>query len=180
MNERISQLIDQELMPDQQVVVIDKMINHEPAGKTWQRYQLIGDIVRGEVDQVGADLTEKISARLQAEPTVIAPDRSSRENRIAGPDAGIGIWKPVGLFAMAASLAVVAVVTLGPLNDSYQVGTVAAVDQAESGQVESRHSIMHAEGFHEMLTGHGEFTSSPAFNGLLAHVVLVSNQSPVQ
>ncbi len=180
MNERISQLIDQELMPDQQVVVIGKMINHETAGKTWQRYQLIGDIVRGEVDQVGADLTEKISARLQAEPTVVAPDRAARENRIAGPDAGIGIWKPVGLFAMAASLAVVAVVTLDPLNDSYQVDTVAAVDQAESGQVESGHSIMHAEGFHEMLTGHGEFTSSPAFNGLLAHVVLVSNQSPVQ
>ena len=172
MNERISQLIDQELNAGQQRSVVDEMICHESAGRTWQYYQLIGDIARGDIDRVGTDLTEKISERLQAEPTVMAPCQSVRENRIAGSDAGTGLWKPVGLLALAASLAVVAVVTLGPLDDSFRHGTIAAVDQTGS-----RQSVMSAEEFNEMLAGHGEFTSSSAFNGLLAHVVLVSNQT---
>ena len=164
--------MDQELNADQQRSVIDEMICDESVGRTWQRYRLIGDIARGDIDRVGTDLTEKIRERLQAEPTVMAPCQAVRGNRIAGSDAGTGIWKPVGLFALAASLAVVAVVTLGPLDDPFRQGTIAVVDQTVPGQ-----AVMSAEEFNEMLAGHGEFTSSPAFNGLLAHVVLASNQT---
>ncbi len=172
MNKRISQWMDQELGAAQQGAVIDEIIRHGSAGRTWQRYQLIGDIARGDINRVGTDLTEKISERLQAEPTVIAPRQSGRENRFVGSDARTGIWKPAGLFALAASLVVAAVVTLGPLDDSFRYGTIAAVDQTGA-----RQSAVFAEEFNEMLAGHGEFTSSPAFNGLLARVVLVSNQT---
>ncbi len=176
MNERISQLIDQELDAGQQGSVIDEMIRHESAGRTWQRYQLIGDIARGDIDRVGTDLTERIRERLRAEPTVIAPRQSARENRIAGTVAEPGIWKPAGLFALAASLAVVAVVTLGPFDDTSRYGTVAAVDPV----VDRTGSGPPVLEFNEMLAGHGEFTSSPAFNGLLAHVVLAGNQTLVR
>ena len=172
---RISQLIDQELDANQQGPVIDEMIHHESAGRTWQRYQLIGDVVRGEVDRVGTDLTVRIRERLQMEPTVIAPRQLIRENRPAGPDAETGLWKPIGWFALAASLAVVAVITLGPTDDSFRQGTVVTVDQDESGA-----PVLATEELNEMLAGHGEFTSSPAFNGLLAHVILASNQTPTR
>ncbi len=189
MNERISQLIDQELDAGQQGSVIDEMIRHESAGRTWQRYQMIGDITRGDIDRVGTDLTDRIRARLQAEPTVIALRPLTRDNRIAGSgSSGTGMWKPVGLFALAASLAVVAMITLGPIDDSARYGTVAAVDQAAAPAVD--HVIDQAGDqtgsgppvmeFNELLAGHGEFTASPAFNGLLAHMVLVGNQTLVR
>ncbi len=169
---RISQLIDQELDANQQGSVIDEIIRHESAGRSWQRYQLIGDIARGDIDRVGTDLVKRVHERIQMEPTVIAPRQLIRKNRFAGSAAESGRWKPAGLFALAASLAVVAVVTLSPTDDSFRQGTVAAVDKsgAESSVLE----------FNELLAGHGEFTSSPAFNGLLAHVILASNQTLVR
>ena len=175
MNERISQLIDQELGADQQNSVIDEMIRHEPASKSWQRYQLIGDVVRGNIDRTGPDLTQRVRACLQAEPTVVAPRQLNKGKRMAGAGAETHIWKPVGLFALAASLVAVAVITLGPLDDSLRQNTIVTVDRPGSEP-----SVMSVPEFSEMLAGHGEFTSSPAFNGLLAHMVLVSNQALVR
>ncbi len=168
MNETISQLIDRELDVDQQSSAIEKILGNDSAGRTWQSYQLIGDIMRGDVDRVGPDLADRISECIKAEPTVLIPRRPAPRNH----GADTAIRKPAGLFALAASVVVAVVIALGPVDDSAQRGRATTVEQPgpESSGME----------FNEMLSGHGEFTSSPAFNGLLSYMVLASSQTPVR
>jgi hypothetical protein len=75
------------------------------------------------------------------------------------------------MLAMAASIALVAVITLKPS------GIVTPVQVAASSAPPADSEIAAFEQeFGEMLVEHGEFTSSPALNGLVAYAKLVSNQ----
>lgn len=84
------------------------------AGQLWQEYHLIGDIIAGRIvipplpqgaaepvsaDFMGANFIDKFSARLAAEPVVLAPRRAARS-------VHMGRKRWVAL-SMAASIAVV-------------------------------------------------------------------------
>jgi hypothetical protein len=76
------------------------------------------------------------------------------------------------MFAVAASLALVAVVTLNPATKKpAQVQLASSTTEADTIQQQK-----FAQEFGEMLVGHGEFTASAGLNGLLAYSKLVSNQ----
>ena len=73
---------------------------------------------------------------------------------------------------MAASLVLVAVISLNPLD---QTGS-RDLDNQISDAVDSHDSILFSEEFNEMLVEHGEFTASPGLNGLMAYAKFVSDQ----
>ena len=172
MSEKISQLIDQELDSDHQKIVIDHMIKNKAACKAWQNYHLIGAIMRDEIQQSGADLSERVYSAIDAEPTVLSPNKITNvKDGKAKNSEKSDVWKSVGLFAIAASLAIVAVVSLNPVDTQNQNDTIAANQQTESEQV-----AKFAQEFDEMLVEHSEFTSSSGLNGLLAYAKLVSSQ----
>lgn len=82
------------------VRVIDELTRDRSGQDTWWRYHLISDVLRHEaIDLVHRDLTGIISARIKNEPAILAPHSFSRRNWI----------KPVAGFAIAASVAVVAI-----------------------------------------------------------------------
>ncbi|QID17766.1 sigma-E factor negative regulatory protein [Nitrogeniibacter mangrovi] len=73
MKERISALIDghfDEAPADGGL--IGKVVQSDEGRSTWSTYCLIGDVLRDE-PAGAADLTASIMARLEAEPTVLAP-----------------------------------------------------------------------------------------------------------
>ena len=188
---KIAQLVDHELTSAEQSQVFDLLIKNKQAAKKWQRYHLIGNIMRDDIHQSGNDMSESIAAALELEPTVLSPNRFSNQvsdqisNQASDEKTSSDLWKPVGLFAMAASLAVVAVVALNPVNDQItdqQNTRFAALDENQvetqvQTQVQTDQSVLSAQEFDEMLVEHGEFTSSSGLNGLLSYAKLVSSQS---
>lgn len=101
-NEILSALMDGEC-EDQ---LIDSLLRDSTMRATWWRYHLISDAMKGK-DSVLAtkNLAEKVSKVLANEATVLSPKSTAR-------------WiKPVAGFAIAASVAVVAVLSIQQNNE---------------------------------------------------------------
>ncbi len=166
MNEKISQLIDQELDPGQRNKVFDRICNDDSAKNAWQCYHLIGSVIRAEVSSTGSDLSRLIEQKLDSEPTVLAPLRINK------PDASQSkaVWKSAGLLAIAASLALAAVVTLAPVERD-DTGNKLITGSETRGQ-----AVRFSREFDEMLVEHAQFTASAGLNGLIAYAKLISDQ----
>ena len=96
-NAEISALVDGELEEGAAQGPLQAMGQQEDARETWRRYHLIGDAMRG-TPSLSPGFQARLSARLAAEPTVLAPVRHP--------------WRPQRShwMAMAAGLAAVAFV----------------------------------------------------------------------
>src|SRR5450830_533065 len=116
--EQISALADGELV-DAHVNVALAVLRQPEEQITWDLYHQIGDVLRS--DEMAFSLSDgfaaKMSARLDAEPTIIAPQlKTSAAEQIVVPAAGFGIsarQRFVRRFAIpgaAVAAAVVAVV----------------------------------------------------------------------
>jgi len=100
--ETVSSFVDDVIIHDES---IDEIIKDKELSDTWGRYQLIGDIMRDDVPQtLQLDLSAKIAAAIDDEPTVLAPKNTAKiENSFK---AGIiNFVKPLGQVAIAASAA---------------------------------------------------------------------------
>ncbi|MDN3652113.1 RseA family anti-sigma factor [Thalassotalea ponticola] len=100
--EAVSSFLDMQEMSGE---VIEHMKRSDTLAQTYGRYQLYGDIMRGDsADVIAPDLADDIAMAIAIEPTVLAPQRK----------AGLGAWakakviqlaKPAGQMAIAASAA---------------------------------------------------------------------------
>ncbi len=95
--EQLSALVDDELTHETSSV-IDSLLEDSEAKKTWERYHLIGDSLRGHLSESYENTADRVSSAIASEPTILAPRKKS-------PD----IMKPVMGFAIAASVAAVAI-----------------------------------------------------------------------
>ena len=95
--EQLSALVDDELTQEASSV-IESLLEDNEAKETWARYHLIGDSLRGHLPGQIGDIAGNASQRIASEPTILAPRKKS-------PD----IMKPVMGFAIAASVAAVAI-----------------------------------------------------------------------
>jgi sigma-E factor negative regulatory protein RseA len=94
MTEKLSALLDGHLDDDAAAhSVFDDLRRDQVMREKWGAYCLIGDALRGEAP-VARDLTSRVLARLEAEPTVLAPARrvgavarSTRLGRVVLPVA---------------------------------------------------------------------------------------------
>ena len=166
MSETVSRLVDNELPEKEVGEAIGNLAAEEHITRRWRNYHLIGSVMRGEGTAVGRDLSQGIASRLEQEPTVLTP--AAMPERVVKQESDT--WKPVTVFAMAASLALVAVITLVP-------GPVDSPGGQQVAQVEASDDEKFAKEFDEMLAEHGEFTASPGLNGLVAYSKLVGSQS---
>ena len=193
MNEKLSALVDQELDQEQSHSQFSQVIKDDQLLSSWQNYHLIGQVIRDEVGDTRSDLSAKIARQLEAEPTVLAPKTArslaSKEKTRADSHRSerAGVLQASGLFALAASIVLVAVVSLERPDSADNLGESAqqvaslntsAASQATPNTPISNEKLAQMSGeFGEMLAGHGEFTSSAGLNGLVAYAKLVSNQS---
>src|SRR6266536_3742863 len=72
MKEKLSALMDGELQSSDCQAHLGRLGTDTELRRAWDAYHLIGDALRGHI---GADLTGRVVARLQEEPTVLAPQR---------------------------------------------------------------------------------------------------------
>lgn len=125
------------------------------AAERWQRYHLIGDTLRGELPaSVELDICARVAAALNDEPALLAPKAVSQPRGVKG------FWRPVMQFAVAASVALVAIVGVqqyGQHNDLPQpastpvlstlpaLGTAAPVSLEANPQREQQGRLVQAE-----------------------------------
>jgi sigma-E factor negative regulatory protein RseA len=94
MKEILSALIDGELQSNDCQAHLGRLRTDADLRRAWDAYHLIGDALRGHVS---ADLTDRVVARLQVEPTVLAP----RQKTLAA--------RRLAWYAMSAAASVAAV-----------------------------------------------------------------------
>ena len=80
MKEKLSALIDGELQSSDCQAHLGRLRTDTELRRAWDAYHLIGDALRGHI---GADLTGRVVARLQEEPTVLAPQKTTAAGRLA-------------------------------------------------------------------------------------------------
>lgn len=89
----------------------------------WQNYHMIGDAMRGELPQtIALDLSQSIADAIEQEPTILVPKQPEALTEIIAPVTPksnvVSLFKQFGQYAIAASVALVAVVGVQNYNTS--------------------------------------------------------------
>lgn len=157
MKETLSAWIDGELSGQQADALPAQLKDDVQLRSSWDCYHLIGDALRGVQ---GPDLTAAICARLDAEPTVLAPQRRHKPEKL--------LWT---VLSMAASVAAVAFVGWMALPGA-QPGSpqIAAVQTREIRPV----AMPAGEGAKDYLLAHQRYSPSSAMQGVAPYVRTVA------
>ncbi len=183
-NEHISALMDDDY--DQHS--LNELLQNDDLKQTWTRYHLIGDCLREHLpDQIDTNLAQRVSAQLADEPTVLAP--VAKQNHTL---------KPVMGFAIAASVALVAVLGIRQNTDSVSpVPAQAVVASTEIAQPEitpdtftfnepqvrpasiqsDTPAAMPSQRMSGYLVNHNQFRSSNSMHGGLPYVRIITIES---
>jgi len=100
--ETVSSVVDNYQATDE---LFEELLNDSHLSATWQRYHLMGDVMRGETAAViDLDISSQIAAAIADEPTILAPRAG---NTLAGKVKAkvVQFAKPFGQMAIAASAA---------------------------------------------------------------------------
>lgn len=181
MKDIVSEIIDQQVDPNELGEAINQVARDRTACEKWRNYHLIGDVIRGEVNTTGACMMDRLQRTMEREPTILAPVAEAGRI-ISKPNQEA--WKSAGMFAVAASIALMAVLTLTPESStSKNEGAVVAARNQDSTtgtvaltEAQRQQQRFEAE-FGQMLVEHGEFTATPGLNGLIAYAKMVSNEN---
>ncbi len=176
--EQLSAFIDGEHKTDH---VLDKLIHDEEMKQTWARYHLIGDCLRDNMpEQISNRVSQSVSQALQNEPTVLAPTKKQFN------------FKPLAGFAIAASVAMVAVFTIQTDNDvispSTNAPTIATITPAQTETFNFSQpqalpaAVTHSdtpesianERLNNYLLNHNEYRSNAGMNGIMPYVRMVT------
>jgi sigma-E factor negative regulatory protein RseA len=158
MKQKISVLMDGELFEDE----AESLLNHIKQGsdvhQDWEIYHLIGDVLR-QPEHIHCGLSSKVRARLQDEPTVLAPRGRAVKQRM----------RTIAL-AAAASLSAVGVVAWMSLQISPEAAPKMAMQQTALRPA----SMQILTNSNDYLIAHQEFSHSADMNSGASYIRTVS------
>ncbi len=109
-NEHLSGLMDDEPADFSSAATLDKLCKDADLKGCWQRYHLIGDIMRERnIPSLSGDFSQRVMSALENEPTILAPPVSRPASQPSLPQRFL---KPVAGLAIAASVAAVTVFSM--------------------------------------------------------------------
>ncbi|MEQ1526290.1 MAG: sigma-E factor negative regulatory protein [Gallionella sp.] len=160
MKQSISALMDGELFEDEAASCLAILGKDLEATKKWEIYHLIGDTLR-QPEHIPADLSATVSAKIQQEPTVLAPRISM-------------VRRNPRYFALsaAATLTAVGVVAWMSLQINPTVATSPTVNQQNAAFRPA--SMQFNQDSNEYLLAHQEFSPSTDMNGGASYIRAVA------
>jgi sigma-E factor negative regulatory protein RseA len=158
MKDRVSALMDGELDDRSAAATIQALSGDREALATWRTYHLISDSMRDRL-VLSEDFTARLSRRLAAEPTVLAPRRIRPESRVF-------TWS-----AAAASVAAVAFVGWMAFGPQPQV--VAPVAQVKAPAEQQAVRVPLPTAANDYLLAHQGFSPRP-LQGMAPYVLTIS------
>ncbi len=167
--ERISAFMDGELEDHEAAGQLRRLKEDPELAATWDTYHLIGDAMRGEAGY-SSGLAFKLSARLAAEPTVLAP-RPPRQLRNI---------RRVALSAAASIGGVALVAWLALSNNPFAPRQDLAVNPVPPAAPTQLAATPANGAVNDYLLAHQQFSPSTAMQGVASYVRTVSGQNPEQ
>jgi sigma-E factor negative regulatory protein RseA len=159
MKEKLSAWMDGELGEQQAPQLPQQLKRDAELRGDWDCYHLIGDALRGVQ---GPDLCVKICARLDAEPTLLAPQRRGTAEKLR--------WIALSAAASIAAVAFVGWMAVsGVQQDSAQI---AGTPAAEVKPV----AVAAGEVANDYLLAHQRYSPSNAMQGVAPYVRTVSEE----
>jgi sigma-E factor negative regulatory protein RseA len=176
MNEELSALVDGESSELERERAL-RALRNDPAMKaTWERYHLVSTAIRRELHMmVSPSVADRVQARLQDEQ----PER-------------IGVWtrtprlfKAAAGLAIAASVAVVAVLNLAPIQSSITgpLAKSSPTQKPASSVADARPTPSEQQrALNPYLVRHGEVAPAAGMSSMLSHVRVVGydNNSSIE
>jgi sigma-E factor negative regulatory protein RseA len=162
MKDRISQLMDGELDDHSAADTIKACGQGAEALETWRTYHLISDAMR-DSRVLSAGFSMRVIQRLEAEPTVLAPQRLRAESRT---------WFALSAAASFAAVALVGWLAFAPP----QPGGVPQVAQAPAAKPAAEAPAMLPSAANDYLLAHQGFSPRGSFQGVAPYVRNVSEQ----
>ena len=174
LNEQLSALVDDELDAGEEALLLRRLASDESLRSRFSRYQLISDALRDHLpEQVVPEFHLRVQAALEDEPgPAVAP----------AAVAGLGtLVKPFAGLAIAASVAVVAVLSLQSVRQVDPQSATPTVASAPAGSdyiraegqpppaVQAR-SAPHLDAY---LVNHNEVAADRGMRGMLPYVQIV-------
>lgn len=157
MKETLSAWMDSELSGEQARPLLPQLKHDAELRRNWDCYHLIGDALRGVQ---GPDLCAGVCARLDAEPTVLAPQRRSKADWLHR--------RPLQMAASAAAVAFVAWMALpGTQPESLQLAAIPAPEVRQA-------AVPAGEGAKDYLLAHQRYSPSSAMQGVAPYVRTVA------
>jgi len=170
--DRLSALMDGELDVADSKREIQRLENDPELTEEWRTYHLIRDALRDELD-LSPGFAGKVHARLEQEPTVLAPRRLVPQPVVRH---ALPIAASVAGVAVVAWLALSSPVTTGP---RAFVADLRGGPELQQGVAAIPAGTRHA-GIPEYLVAHQEFSPSTAMQGVVSYVRAVSNEEAAQ
>jgi len=186
---QISALVDDELTHEASSIV-DSLLVDDEAKKTWERYHLIGDSLRGHLPSYYENTADKVSAAIGSEPTILAPTKKSDDRK--SPD----LMKPVMGFAIAASVAAVAIFNVQQAKQTPETGqpvvaqsnivtsqpslvtsiTNSQLVAKKKGQAQIYQAINVDRRLNRYLVNYNEYRANTGVSGMPPHVRMVATE----
>jgi sigma-E factor negative regulatory protein RseA len=155
--ERISALMDGELEDGDAAAEIRRLGAGEDHVETWAMYHLIGDALRGE-PVVGAAVSRAMRERLAAEPTILAPRRSS-------------VARKARLYALSAAASVAGMAVVGWLAYMNQPGRFEGAGPSMAGGGAQPAALALDESMvREYLLAHQQHSPSSSVQGVATYI----------
>jgi len=164
--DKISAYIDGEASPAESREVMSRLKRDDACCQTWQRFHLIGDVMRGDTP-LREDFLARFHARMEREPLLLTP-------RV--------VWRKTINYTLsaAASVAAVAIVltlvlTDNPLKPQVQVAVVSKPQpQLQTAAAPQPLPAAQQRRVSEYLMAHQEFSPSTALQGVAPYVRTVA------
>jgi sigma-E factor negative regulatory protein RseA len=159
MKETLSAWMDSELDGHQAAALLPQLKREPELRRDWDCYHLIGDALRGVH---GPDLCARICARLDAEPTVLAPQRRGKAEKLR--------WTALSLAASVAAAAFVGWMALsGTQPDAVQIAAVPAPAVLPV-------AVPAGDAINDYLLAHQRYSPSNAMQGVAPYVRTVAEE----
>jgi sigma-E factor negative regulatory protein RseA len=170
-DEHLSAFFDGELDERDIERVMTQLGQDEKLTSSWDRYQLIGDAIRGQLpQQVSTDLAARVSDLVRDEPAILAPRRAT-VHKLVRPAVGV---------ALAASVAGVALLFFPAANQEPGVLKDQLVQVSPQPSRVASRGIRWSTGepavaskLNRYLVNHNELARSGSIKGMLPYARLV-------
>jgi negative regulator of sigma E activity len=183
-NEKISALLDDAIEPHE----VDSMLSKHETGvySTAARYNMIGDAIRDRVAEASMiDISASIREAIRREPEMAPVSKPAKTPRTAGETRlGLGSWlKPLGGLAVAATVAMVMVITL--TDQQNESGSAVVADRGQQPLQTTPVSntrtgygqpglAMPAVNLNSYVTEHSEYAAQDTVQGMMPYARAVS------
>lgn len=167
MKQHISALMDGELFDDEADELFDQMKVNPDAREEWRIYHLISDALN-QPGRLRNDMSHTMRERLQAEPTVLAPRRTSSQK---------AKWFALSAAASVMAITLVAWLSMEIGSDSMpQMATMQPLSAIQTASLNINTNLPISSGLNDYLIAHQEFSPNINMQGTAPYILTAARQ----